>query len=194
MTREARRSDLLDAASRVLRRHGLDGLTFDSVADEAGVSKTLPYSYFDSAEAIAAELFVDVIGGIDARAADAVATARGFEPKVRVALEEWCDGIEADGRVVAALLDGRAVAAVRPLIEERDRSANRLWRDVVASEFELAEPDALLVATALTAGATAVLLLWVEEQRDRDDVVEDFTRLARGMASAFARRRRLRAG
>jgi len=142
MTREGRREALLAAAARVLHRHSLAELSFELVADEAGVSKTLPYTYFASPAEIAVSLFESVIGRIDRETDEVVASVPGFEARLRATLELWCDAIEADGRVVHALLDGRSVPAVRPLIDERDRAAVALWRGEVVDELGLSAADA----------------------------------------------------
>lgn len=188
MSREGRREALLAAAARVLRRHSLAELSFELVADEAGVSKTLPYTYFSSPAEIAATLFESVIGRIDRDTDDVVASVQGFEARLRATLDLWCDAIEADGRVVHALLDGRSVPAVRPLIDERDRAAVALWRDQVVDELGLAPDDATFVATMLTAGATATLQLWVREGRPRDEYVDRFVVAVRSLAEGFAGR------
>lgn len=188
MTREGRREALLAAAARVLHRHSLAELSFELVADEAGVSKTLPYTYFASPAEIAVSLFESVIGRIDRETDEVVASVPGFEARLRATLELWCDAIEADGRVVHALLDGRSVPAVRPLIDERDRAAVALWREQVVDELGLSAEDATFVATMVTAGATAILQLWVREGRARQEYVDRFVVAVRSLAEGFAGR------
>lgn len=58
--RDLRQRQLLDAALRVFARDGFDGASVASIADEAGVAKGSVYLYFDSKEALAAELVRDV--------------------------------------------------------------------------------------------------------------------------------------
>jgi len=52
---EATRERLLDAAFRVIRARGYDGMTFDAVATEAGAGKTTIYRLWDSKAAFAVE-------------------------------------------------------------------------------------------------------------------------------------------
>jgi AcrR family transcriptional regulator len=59
--REASRSEILDAARRVLLRDGVTALTLDAVANEAGMSKTGLYYYFASKDALVFELVFGVI-------------------------------------------------------------------------------------------------------------------------------------
>lgn len=187
MSREGRREALLEAAARVLHRHSLAELSFELVAEEAGVSKTLPYTYFESPAEIAVTLFESVIGGVDRETATVVASVAGFEDQLRASLALWCDAIEEDGRVVHALLDGRSVPAVRPLIDARDRAAVALWRDRVTEEFDLSEDDATFVATMLTSAATATLQLWVRQRHPRDEYLDRFVLAVRALAEGFAR-------
>jgi AcrR family transcriptional regulator len=55
LPRGAGRAALLDAAVRVVARHGLRGLTYRSVAAEAGVNQTLVAHHFGNRRALIAE-------------------------------------------------------------------------------------------------------------------------------------------
>lgn len=188
MSREARREALIDAAKRVLRRHSLADLSFELVADEAGVSKTLPYSYFDSPAEIAVALYRQVVGRVDTATDEIVASDRSFDDKLRATLDLWCDEIEADGRMIRSLLDGHAVAAVRPLIEARDSHAVEVWATALHDEFDLDDRDATFVAHIVSSGTTAALQQWAAEGHDRRIVIERLVRATRAMALEFATR------
>ena len=58
MRREERQGEILDAALRVIRRDGVDGLRAQSLADEAGVSIAAPYHYFTSLQDIICAVYV----------------------------------------------------------------------------------------------------------------------------------------
>ena len=66
MSREDRRSFLLETAAALVEQGGAGALTFEAVADAAGVTKSLPYAYFESKDEILLILFDRVIGGLDA--------------------------------------------------------------------------------------------------------------------------------
>ena len=186
MTPSARRDALLAAAARVLHRRPLGDLRFELVAEEAGVSTPLLYRYFASVDDLAATLFERVIGGIDRATPEVVEEAADVDDAVAAVLGLWCDAIEADGPLVGALLDGRGVAAVRPLIDARDRWAEQYWSDLLVERVGLDRRDAAFVAVALTTSATAALAQWVRTGEDRAELIDRFTRLARGMVAAFA--------
>ncbi|WP_266344659.1 TetR/AcrR family transcriptional regulator [Kaistia terrae] len=59
--RDQSREEILDAARRVLLRHGVGAMTLDAVANEVGMSKTGLYYYFPSKDALVFELVHGVI-------------------------------------------------------------------------------------------------------------------------------------
>lgn len=50
MRKDQRREQLLDVAAGFVLEHGLGPLTMERLAEEAGVSKALPYAHFDNIE------------------------------------------------------------------------------------------------------------------------------------------------
>ena len=185
MAPDDRRTALLDAAVRVIQHRVLADLSFEAVAEEAGVSKTLPYRYFDSPAEIAVAIFELVIGGIDETTDEVIRSSLSFDDKVRITLHRWSDAIESGGQLVHRILDSKAVAALQPLIEERDRHSVAIWADALATEFSLRESNANFVAVMLTAAATSILRHWADNGLDRNEIIEDFLRATRATALAF---------
>ncbi len=74
MSREARHASLLEAAAELLIADRTDSeqatLTFEAIAEQAGVSPTLPYKYFHSVDEIANELYQRIVVAIDGWVAD----------------------------------------------------------------------------------------------------------------------------
>lgn len=186
MAPDDRRAALLDAAVRVIQHRVLADLSFEAVAEEAGVSKALPYRYFDSPAEIAVEIFELVIGSVDDTIEQVIGSALGFDDKVRITLHLWSDAVESGGQLVHRILDSKAVAALQPLIEERDRHSVEIWADAVASEFALTPSKATFVAIMLTSAATAILRYWTDNNLDRNQIVEDFLRATRATALALS--------
>jgi AcrR family transcriptional regulator len=185
MARDDRRAALLDAAVRVLQHRVLADLSFEAVAEEAGVSKTLPYSYFDSPAEIAIALFERVVGTIDETTDQIIRSALSFDEKVRATLHLWSDAIESGGQLVHRVLDSKAVAALQPLIERRDRHSVEIWADALAKEFSLTASDAEFVAVMLTSAATSTLRYWADNGLERQIVIEQFLRATRATACEF---------
>lgn len=69
--REHSRAEILDAARRVLLRHGIKATTMDAVASEVGLTKTALYYYFPSKDA----LFFELVFGVYEHHARQVQTA-----------------------------------------------------------------------------------------------------------------------
>ena len=188
MSREDRRSFLLETAVGLVEEGGVGAVTFEAMADAAGVTKTLPYAYFDSKEEVLLTLFDRVIGSLDQEVERVLAGDGDFDDIVRRSLDVWFDAVRDHGRVVGALLDGRSVAGLDAAIRRRDRQSHKLWHDLVASRFRLADRDAHVLAAMLTTTATAVVELWVRRKGSRADLVDTFVVMAAGAAEALPRR------
>ena len=185
MSREARRTALLDAAARVLLSSDRAPLTFESIADHAGVSPTLPYKYFDSVDDVAGELYDRVVGAVDSATDRLLADpTQGFDDKVRGSLMMWCDAIRRDGPLLLRLTEGGADASLARRIDRRRERAVTVWAEVVRSEFDLDGDAARIVAASTTAGSSAVLQRWTRDRIDLDRVVELFVVLTRAQAMA----------
>ncbi len=179
---------LIEAGARLLGSRDVRLLTFEDVADEAGVSKTLPYKYFESPDEIAAVLYERVVvEGVDRRTTELLAGSATFDEKVAAGFNLWCDVIKSNGFLLLALVDGRSIPSLRPRIDSRRLEATSSWAALIAAEFELDDDTAGLIATSVTAASTALLLRWVRERRSRRATTEAFVRLVRAQCEAFAR-------
>ncbi len=188
MSREARREMLIDATGRLLGSRDVPVLTFEAVADEAGVSKTLPYKYFESPDAIADELYERVVvDGVDRLTVALVAGDATFDDKIAGGFNLWCDVIKTHGYLLLALVDRRSIPSLRPRIDARRLEAARLWASLIAEEFDVDDDAANVIATSITAASTALLLRWVRERGSRRATTDSFVRLVRAQCEAFER-------
>lgn len=64
--RDNTREDILAAARAVVLEKGVAGATLEAVANEAGMSKTALYYYFESKDAILFELIFEIMSGLSA--------------------------------------------------------------------------------------------------------------------------------
>ncbi|MEM7286984.1 MAG: TetR/AcrR family transcriptional regulator [Actinomycetota bacterium] len=187
MRREDRRTSLLDAAAEVLRRPERSVLSFEAVAEAAGVSPTLPYKYFGSVDEIAEELYRHLVGEVD-RETDVILADgnRDFEDKVRAGLTLWTDVLRRDGLLLLRLTDDVAHPSLRAAVDERRRRAVDVWADELTREFDLAPTTARVVAGSLTAGSTAALRSWITDRLDRTEVIDLFVVMLRAQIAAAA--------
>ncbi|HVF31835.1 MAG TPA: TetR/AcrR family transcriptional regulator [Acidimicrobiales bacterium] len=187
MSRESRRTSLLESAAALVEQGGVGAVTFEAVAEAAGVAKTLPYAYFESREEILLALFDRVIGGIDADVASVLGQEQAFEEVVRQSLDVWFDAVRDHGRLVGGLLDGRSEGGLAAAIRRRDRRSHKLWHDLVADRFQLTDRHADVLAAMLTTTATAVVDLWVRRKGSQDSLVSAFVAMATGAAEGLRR-------
>ena len=61
------RRRVIDAAARVFQRAGFQSATMSGVAEEAGVSKGLPYHYFESKAALARAVIANHLAAVQAK-------------------------------------------------------------------------------------------------------------------------------
>ena len=188
MSREDRRSYLLDAAAKLLEEGGTGAVTFEAIADAAGVAKSLPYAYFESKDEVLLILFDRVIGSLDAQVEALLGSDGEFGELVRESLDVWFDAVRDHGRLVGALLDGRSVSGLDAAIRRRDRQSQKLWHDLVADRFRLSDRDAHVLAAMLTTTATALVELWVRRKGSRGSLVEAFVAMAEGAVTGLQRR------
>ena len=189
MSRDARRAFLLDTAAAIVERGGVGALSFDSLAEGSGVTKTLPYAYFESRDEVLLILFDRVIGELDGRVDVAMQSDGEFEVIVRSSLEVWFDAARDHGRLVGALLDARSVPGLAAAVRRRDRASHKRWHDLVAERFELDDPDAHLLAAMLNSAATATVGLWTTRRGAREELLDGFVAMAAGAAAALRDRR-----
>lgn len=180
-----RRAFLLDTAAALVDRDGAGALTFEALADAAGVTKTLPYAYFESRDEVLLTLFDRVIGDLDAQVDAELQSAEPFEVIVRSSLSIWFDAARDHGRLVGALLDARAVPGLAAAIRRRDRASHKRWHDLVVERFALADRDAHVLAAMLNSTATAIVMLWLSRRGTREGLIESFVLMANGAAAAL---------
>jgi AcrR family transcriptional regulator len=63
---EARRAQLVAIAYKLLVERGLDSVSVEDVADAAGVSRSLVYTYFGDRDGLVAEVYLRVLDSLDA--------------------------------------------------------------------------------------------------------------------------------
>ena len=185
LPRHERQRTLIDAAGGLLRRSGASAVSFEAMAAEAGVAKTLPYAYFASVDDVLVVLFDEVIGPIDDAIRSIVRAGDGFDVTVRSAIGVWFDAMHADGRAVAALLGAGAIPALQARIRRRDARSHKLWHDIAVDHLSIDDPAAHAFAAMLNATATAIVKLWAERRGSRDELVDAFTRMAGAAADAL---------
>ena len=117
---ELRRELILDSAERTFAGRDPAVVTFEDVAEGAGVSRALIYNYFGDKGGLLAAVYVRVISRLDARLAAAMATTTVPSERLHVAIE----GYVAFARENADLwkLVGMAELTWHPAVEDARRA------------------------------------------------------------------------
>jgi AcrR family transcriptional regulator len=161
LARADRREELLDAALDLVAGGDVESVSVDSVADRAGVSRSLVYKHFANRTEILTALYERESTRLHDKLAADVVSARSLEEKYRA----LCHGSLAAAKERGQIFDGLRSAAgmnkqIRNVQRDRDRQTSaayvRLTEREIGVPREVAEP-----VTALLLGAiTPMLSLW----------------------------------
>jgi AcrR family transcriptional regulator len=177
---ETRRLDILRAAARVFRRHGIAAAGMREIADEAGLSPGNLYYYFDSKD----ELLVfcqertleHMLAAVDAAKAAGGSSAGQLRAILRAHVHALLD--EMEGATAHLELDSLPEALRAPMIRKRDRY-ERALRTLVThgvARGEFAPCDAALVTRAML-GAVNWTARWFrpEGPQSADEVADNIS-------------------
>jgi AcrR family transcriptional regulator len=103
LSKEGRRSQLLDTTAAIIEDLGFSGFTMETLAKTAGVSNPLVYKYFDSRQEIFKELLLRELEDFRLKMRAKVVSTQSFEDLVRVFVEANFEQSEA-GNVRDVLL------------------------------------------------------------------------------------------
>lgn len=179
MSRDARRAQLLELAQGLLRAGGIDALTMERLAAEAGIAKPVVYRHFTDRDAIVLSLLRSEWQRID----DAIS---GLDPGL-----PWDEALR---RTVAAFLDalGHRSSWLRtlwgtPVVEDartkRRAELARLLSAAFVTHFHVESVEASTVAVMLLAAFDAAGRRWIDERLPRALVEALCDDLARGVVT-----------
>ena len=191
LARADRREDLLDAALDLVASGDVESVSVDTVADGAGVSRSLVYKHFANRTEILTALYERETTRLHEQLAADVTAARSLEEKYRA----LCHGSLTAAKQRGQIFDGLRSAAgmnkqIRQVQRERDRQTAAAYVRLTEREIgvppEVAEP-----VTALLLGAIAPMLnLWHARPTDAyaDSLEDAFMCLVVGTLSELRRR------
>ncbi|MFE0101031.1 TetR/AcrR family transcriptional regulator [Streptomyces sp. NPDC059009] len=164
--RELRRTQILDAAARLIAEHGWRGMTMERVAAEAGVAKSVSYAIFASQAGLqravllrAQEVTQDRVAKALAAGREADSVAAGLGAGLTVYLESVASE-PAISKLVLLPIEG-APEAVREAIRE---GRERVRRQILAVvEDRLPHVDVELVAHLVRDNAEHLARLLIEQ-------------------------------
>ena len=144
MAPEERRGQILECAARLITSEGLDVLSMERVADEAGVSKALIYAYFESRKGLLAHLLEADLNRIQAEQARAAQGAQTFPELVKATTHIALTEIERRGPLLRRLLNEPSLTGAVGLVRMRGHDANAKYlARRIQREFDITYGQAL---------------------------------------------------
>lgn len=187
LPREERREHLLDAAADLVVSKGVDGVTMEAIAIEAGVSKGLGYAYFENRNDVLLALLEREMVEHERRVGEAMAAVDSFEAKIRAAVRAWFDTVAARGVLLGRLLEATPLQGdLKAWRADRYRNYEALYARMAEREFGVSRRDGEIAASVLIAGLSGLLDRWIARRDRRRDLEDTFVRLAIGGLRALA--------
>ncbi len=113
MRSDDRCRQLLDTAATIIVEHGASAMSMERLADEAGVSKALPYKHFANSDDVLTRLYRRETTALGTGVWRALADAPAGTDLIRVGVHAYFDEVVARGPVLAAMSrPGSTIAAV----------------------------------------------------------------------------------
>jgi len=149
---EARRTQILDDAARVVLSEGLSAVNMERLGREAGISKALVYNYFPSRDALLAALLHREQTELRDRGLQKALQAGSYADLIRHTTRVYLEQTKDRGTLTAALLADPSVAK---LMEEENRvERDRTFRYFVREtrrEYGLSLPHGIAAVDMLMA-------------------------------------------
>lgn len=155
MRRDERRKQLLETATQVIRDGGIQALTMERVAEQAGISKPVLYSHFANRNEVLLALIEDYWADIDASTRKIQAGATTFEERTDAIVEAYFGALARKGNTLHTLIFRNSNEPV--LVEARRVREGRI-EAVWAADYErdLGMPaDVAAAAAAVVRSAIA---------------------------------------
>jgi AcrR family transcriptional regulator len=177
LAREERREQIVDAAAQVFEGRDPVEVTFEEIADAAGVSRALVYNYFGDRNGVIEAVYRRNVEMLRTRVRKVLEATRGREPALKAAVRVHLEFATDDpfGYRFAA---GEPVFARLPDLEQlrvADVAANLGGR-----------PDAHLVARGWLSSLQAMVLYWLDhpDGTDAEHAADVITAFLRGALAA----------
>jgi TetR/AcrR family fatty acid metabolism transcriptional regulator len=165
-----KQAHLIRSAYRVMGEKGMNGLSLQDVADEAGVSKAiLPY-YFDSKENLMLLTMRWVLARVAQRIRAAIAQADTAEEKARAMIDAIFVGPESNRRFYLVFFDFLGYAARNDRFADVSSTFHEICSGLYAEVIKLGQEegvfrkvDAVEAATVVRALVDGLFTQWVQE-------------------------------
>ena len=166
-----KQAHLIRSAYKVMGEKGMNGLSLQDVADEAGVSKAiLPY-YFDSKENLILLTMRWVLARVAQRIREAIAQADTAEEKARAMIDAIFVGPESNHRFYLVFFDFLGYAARSDKFADVGATFHEICNSLYAEVVQLGQEegvfrdgDASEAATVVRALLDGLFTQWVQDK------------------------------
>jgi AcrR family transcriptional regulator len=173
MPRERREQLILDVAGQVFARAGYESASMDEIADRAGVSKPMLYTYFGSKEGLYLAYIERAGGELLERLVGAAPPEDNSTAGLNARISEFLAFVEEHGDGWKVLF--RELASTRPFAERvarlRLRIAEAIRRMIESSGLEPPAPASDAIAHAIVGAGESLANWWLDHPEvPRDQV------------------------
>lgn len=179
LARQERREQILDAAEIVLARREAADVTFEEIADAAGVSRALVYNYFGDRHGLVEAIYVRSVHELDVAVTAALTSTRGAREAVAATVWAHLDMAEAKPAAYRHAAGETTFPGLAALEAERVERLNAALGSETAGR---------IVARALLTATHAMVLGWLDDEcREADRTAEVITAFIFGGLTAADR-------
>lgn len=171
LRKEDRRDQLLDRAAQLLLDQGEAAVTMERLAERAGVSKALPYSHFENADAVLVAVYDRVVGELGRRlveALEAIDPATPRRERTTLLVRTYLDAVADIGPVLGVVTAPGSRAA--ELADADQRLGVRFLAELLTTQFAVDAARARLAAPVMLAIATGSVVAWLEGDGAREAI------------------------
>ena len=152
---------LLDTALTLVAEGDLDGMSMESVADRAGVSRPLVYKHFRNRTEILTALYLRESERLHEELSVDVQAAATIEEKYRALFHGSIRAAEDRGQIFAVLRSAADMnAPLRKIARERDRHTVEFYSQHTIDELGSPRPETEAITAMLLAAIAPAISLW----------------------------------
>ncbi len=189
---EKRKSLILDHTAEIVAREGVSALSMDRIGKEAGISKSLVYTYFENLTELLRTLLQRELKSLRKKQLQEADAADTFEQLVRGVTHQYLKYIEERGLLIERLQAEPSVAGGNdPTDFSRDEAVEYLAK-VIADNFNIPS-DVAHAATDISFGLPATAgAYYLHNDMPRKDVEDIAVTMILGTFSALRNKHGLR--
>ncbi|HLG87555.1 MAG TPA: TetR/AcrR family transcriptional regulator [Alphaproteobacteria bacterium] len=158
------RARILDAASKLFTKHGVEGTTIDELAEAADISRATFFNYFDSKPAVVKELLAEIDRGFFAYLQSLLERDVPVRELLEIFFTNSAKGIQASAPFFRVMIAEAEKSFPDPLERDRYRNMTKEFRKIVEKGIARREartdvPSDLL-AEIMVGAYVSVLRIW----------------------------------